>query len=101
MNIAKNLSDFRVNATYALKDFSDVNYLPFEQIELPAPIGWENILTARYGDWRKMIYTPPHVLNYSTDISSKNYFKALSSELPIAVDDKFTLPEDYDSENKI
>ena len=84
----------RVNATYDIRDFAGVTYLPFEEIELPAPIGWENILTARYGDWRKMIYTPPHVLNYSTDISSKNYFKALSSELPIALNDKFTLPEE-------
>ena len=66
--------------TYATADFNTVEYL--------------NILTARYGDWRKMIYTPPHVLNYSTDISSKNYFKALSSELPIALNDKFTLPEE-------
>ena len=75
MNIAKNLSDFRVNATYEIRDFAGVTYLPFEEIELPAPIDWENILTARYGDWRKMIYTPPHVLNYSTDVPYNEYFQ--------------------------
>ena len=65
-------------AVYDKEDFADVTYLPFEKIELPAPIGWENILTARYGDWRKMIFTHSHVLDYTTDFSYQEYFKTLA-----------------------
>lgn len=32
--------------------FDDVVMLPFEDRELPCPVGWEQILTAQYGEWR-------------------------------------------------
>lgn len=74
--------------TYKTADFSEVVYLPFEKIEVPAPVGYENILTARYGDWRKMIYTPTHVNDYSVDISYKDYFAAVAKRTPIIEDEK-------------
>ncbi len=74
----------RNKAVYDVKDFSDVTYLPFEKIELPAPIGWENILTSRYGDWRKMIYIPPHVTDYTADFSYEEYFKKMARKTLIS-----------------
>lgn len=32
--------------------FDDIVMLPFEDRMLPCPVGWEQILTAQYGDWR-------------------------------------------------
>jgi len=60
--------------SYDTADFKDVVYLPFEKIEVPAPIGWERILTNRYGDWHKMIYTHTHSFTNSADISYDKYF---------------------------
>ena len=57
------------------KDFEQTVYLPFEEIELPAPSGWENCLVAQYGDWRKMIYTHTHSKDYSADIPYTEYCK--------------------------
>ena len=62
---------------YQSKDFRDVVYLPFEKIEVPAPIGWENILKARYGDWKKFVKPKraSHAATYSTMISTEEYFQ--------------------------
>ena len=35
--------------------FRETVYLPFESVMLPAPIDYEQVLTARYGDWHKLI----------------------------------------------
>lgn len=35
--------------------FSETIYLPFETIELPAPINYDEVLTSCYGDWRKPV----------------------------------------------
>ena len=56
------------------EDFRDVVYLPFEKLELPAPIGYERVLTDFYGDWHKMIITHTHSNEYSADIPYKEYF---------------------------
>ena len=61
--------------SYDLKDFEKTVYLPFEKIELPAPAGWENCLTAQYGDWRKMVFTHTHSQDYSVDIPYTEYYK--------------------------
>lgn len=60
--------------SYDTADFNDVVYLPFEKIKVPAPVGWEKILTTRYGDWQKMIYTHTHSLTNSADVSYDEYF---------------------------
>ena len=56
--------------------FSDVIYLPFEKIEVPAPADYDNgFLQTFYGDWRKPVFKPPHVLIYSAEIPWREYFK--------------------------
>ena len=35
--------------------YRDVVYLPFEQMELPVPICYDQVLTAQYGDWRQCV----------------------------------------------
>lgn len=80
----------RRGITYETKDFAEVVYLPFEKIEVPAPVGYENILAARYGDWRKLIYTPSHAKEYSVDMDYKEYFAALAKRTPIIEDERIT-----------
>ena len=65
---------------YALKDFDETIYLPFEQTELPAPKGYENCLTAQYGDWRTPKVFKPHVKTFSADISYAEYFRTVKPE---------------------
>ena len=65
----------RPAVTYSMKDFEKVVYLPFEKIELPVPVGYENVLTANYGDWHEIKRYNIHVVDYSTDISYEEYFK--------------------------
>lgn len=60
---------------YHLKDFSDVTYLPFEKTELPAPVGYDSVLTDFYGDWRKPVIESAHSRFYSTEISWDEYFQ--------------------------
>ena len=58
---------------YQSKDFRDVVYLPFEKIEVPAPVGYDSILTDFYGDWHKLVYTHHHASTYSANISWAEY----------------------------
>lgn len=60
--------------TYALKDFEDTIYLPFEKTELPAPSGFENCLNAGFGDWHKLVFAPQHAKVYSANFSYKDFF---------------------------
>ena len=53
---------------YQLTAFRDVTYLPFEKIELPAPVGYDSILTDFYGEWRKPVFTYTHAKFYSAEI---------------------------------
>ena len=46
------LKDTGKVAIYDKSWFDDIVMLPFEDRELPCPIGWEQLLTAQYGDWR-------------------------------------------------
>ena len=66
--------------SYDVKDFQDIVYLPFEKIEVPAPVGWENILAARYGDWHKMIFTHTHSFDTSADFSYEEYFSKVAKK---------------------
>lgn len=60
------------------KWFDDVEYLPFENIKVAAPIGWEDFLTTQYGDWRtpKIFYTH-EVTTWSADIPYDEYYKKI------------------------
>lgn len=73
--------------SYDFADFADVVYLPFEKIQIPAPVGWEKILTLRYGDWHKMIFTHTHSLTNSADISYDEYFGKAAKKTVIESDD--------------
>ena len=66
---------FQRKKFYQSKDFRGVTYLPFEKIEVPAPVGYESILTDFYGDWRKPVYTHSHANDYSADISWEEYLQ--------------------------
>ena len=55
--------------------FSDVIYLPFEKIELPAPADYDSVLQLNYGDWRKPVIKQPHAQIFSTEISWREYFQ--------------------------
>lgn len=74
--------NFRPNIACAMSDFEETIYLPFEKIELPVPVGYENTLTASYGNWHEMVKYPAHILDYSVDISSEEYFKAVLKNTP-------------------
>ena len=66
--------------SYQSKDFRDVVYLPFEKIEVPAPVGYDSILTDFYGDWHKLVYSPGHLNFYSTEISWDEYLQKTASK---------------------
>ena len=61
--------------SYKSNDFRDVVYLPFEKIEIPAPVGYESVLTDFYGDWHKLIFSPGHLCFYSAEISWDEYLQ--------------------------
>lgn len=61
--------------SYTMESFSKAVYLPFEKIELPVPVGYDEILTAIYGDWHKLVITYSHSYEYSADIPYKEYFQ--------------------------
>lgn len=65
--------------SYALKNFRETVYLPFEKIEIPAPIEYENNLTSQYGDWRKMVIYKSHTMTYSADVSYGKFFEQISA----------------------
>lgn len=65
------------NKSFELKWFRETVELPFERITLPAPIDYDQVLTAQYGDWRKLVVSRPHVLVSSRDVSYKDYFKSV------------------------
>lgn len=56
------------------KDYRDVVYLPFEKIELPAPVGYESFLSDFYGEWRTPVFYPPHIKEFSADVPYEEYF---------------------------
>ena len=60
---------------YRAEDFADIVYLPFETIEVPAPAGYDRILTDYYGDWHKFVVTHTHSGEWSADVSFDEYRK--------------------------
>ena len=64
--------------SYDTKDFDKTVYLPFEEIEVPAPVNWDNVLKAQYGNWHKMIYTHKHAQEWSADIPYYEYYRTSS-----------------------
>ena len=64
--------------SYLLSDFRDVVYLPFEKIELPAPIGYESVLTDAFDDWRTPVFTHSHAKMHSADIPWEDYMQKIT-----------------------
>ena len=63
--------------------FRETIYLPFETIELPAPIDYDAVLTAYYGDWRKPVVDRINRLGliHSTDIPYREFLKHIDLKL--------------------
>lgn len=65
------------NSCYCKDDFMETVYLPFENIKVPVPVGYKNILSVLYGDFMKF---PPveergiwHNFIFETDVPYKTY----------------------------
>ena len=58
-------------------------YLPFETIELPAPIDYDQVLTCCYGDWRKPVVDRGGKLGFihSVDIPYREFLQQIDLEL--------------------
>ena len=63
---------------YDLKFFRASVVLPFEWIGMMAPIDYDALLTKQYGDWKKIVFQPPHSAVYSNEISYKDYFASVN-----------------------
>ena len=63
--------------------FRETIYLPFETIELPAPIDYDKVLTCYYGDWRKPVIDRRGKLGFihSADIPYKEFLKRIDLKL--------------------
>ena len=55
--------------------FEENIYLPFESIEVSAPLNWEAYLKVDFDDWHKMIITYSHSKTYSADIPFSEYHR--------------------------
>lgn len=75
---------------YEKEIFNETIYLPFESIKLPAPVGYEKMLTALYGDWHKLVYDNTFRIGaiYSPDISYREIFKRVDLEFMFSPKDK-------------
>ena len=49
------LKDASKIARYKKEWFNDTVMLPFEDIDMPCPVGWKHILELQYGDWQTPI----------------------------------------------
>ena len=71
--------------TFNREDFKEVVYLPFEEGKVPAPSGYQNILTTEYGDYMKF---PPvekrglhHRMIFDPNTPYKEYIEKHYDEL--------------------
>lgn len=58
---------------FNVKDFDDIVYVPFEKIQFPIPSGYDDILTASYGNWHEPQIFDPHYSDCSCDVPYKEY----------------------------
>ena len=63
--------------------YRETIYLPFESVELPAPIDFEKILTTYYGDWHKPVVERVSKLGliHSADIPYREFLQRIDLEL--------------------
>ena len=67
--------DIRQNRSW----FDETIYLPFEEISLPVPKYFDEILTNDYGNWRNFAISGDHSKIYSVDISYDDYLSVKNS----------------------
>ena len=60
---------------YDTNDFDEIIYLPFENIELPAPKNYDNVLKSQYGNWHEMKISHSHTSQWSADIPYTEYYR--------------------------
>ena len=64
--------------------FDETVYLPFEMLSLPAPAGYERMLTQYYGDWQTPVIVKSHSPFFDADRSYKYYLEnGLSPDVEI------------------
>ena len=62
--------------SYRREWFNETIYLPFEEISIPVPKFYNEILTKLFGNWHLEKITHSHTKIYSADLSYKEYFSA-------------------------
>lgn len=67
---------------YAKDWFRETIYLPFESVKMPAPVDYDKVLTALYGDWHTPVYDNTFRIGsiYSPDIDYREFFKRVDLE---------------------
>ena len=63
--------------SFALKNYDEAVYLPFEKMEIPVPVGYEDCLTTQYDDWRKIVVFAQHAKISSADFSYRDFFDSV------------------------
>lgn len=60
--------------------FRETTYFPFETVELPAPIGYDELLTIYFGDWHELIPDRRERLGFvhSTDIPYREFLRQVN-----------------------
>ena len=68
--------------TYAKDWFRETIMMPFESVQMPAPVDYDKVLTALYGDWRKPYYDNTFRIGsvYSPDIPYREFLKNVDLE---------------------
>ena len=62
---------------YRRHDYDDKQLMPFEMLQIPVPLGYDNILTRTYGNWHEFVRGGGYHggLHFDTDHSYKDYEK--------------------------
>ena len=83
VNFIKKTFIDRVSDHYQKDWFRETIYLPFEDIEVPVPVDYEKILTARYGDWHELIRDKENDIGLfvSADIPYKKFIEQINFEM--------------------
>ena len=79
---AENFARDKNSLSYQKEWFRETIYLPFETVELPAPVDYDKVLTACYGDWRTPVHDKIDRLGviYSADIPYKKFLELIDME---------------------
>lgn len=69
----------RIFHSHKTKKFEEhAIYLPFEKIELPVPVDYDEFLKEMYGDWQKPFMQTSHSQNWSADIPYDEFYKKIA-----------------------